>query len=768
MKGLQSPLRRGISPLTRSHDEHNPVINNPQPDPPRFKSIKGEIHNKIFGKIEPEISRLNPTCDTSDIKLREKSLNPESEPKPSESSDSDDSCIILDNVTKPQHLLLEPEPSIFLDEQYTHKKDLIYAAYGRSQSRQQENNDKINPETGIKAPDLSESSESSSDSLSSCETSQDEVQDVEMDSIPNLHVENSSSDEFSSLPPTLEPAMPNLAQTDANDISKSNLSTNEFDSNFRVECASQTVESGFPYIPASVEVPVHKIAPPPVLLGIETQSRNINRGRPRKNPPMLKPQIVTNESSEEEEEEKDVEKVKLKKFRKKLPADSKESSDNDLSNENETETVNRIRKKDKLSVLISLAKHTKRKEAKEISRSHDDLLSRYVNQEHDLSDSELSHEEILEKRNKLTKKVREHRRDKHSKSKVQKSHKYKGERHSKTLNERRKSKKQKRKLENEKEFRSIFDLEDAMKSKRHKDRRERKKPRKDSCYDCDDFTKKSRRPASAEETFKSSKYRSSFHKRTKRSESRDISSSFFNSRDEKRSSSQNDISKRPSSKTETRRPKSRTEATSRPSSKNETKKRPVSRTEMTKRPSSQIETMQQFSVEKTKPAFFLDNRHSSSLTDIVRRPSSSSEVGKIDSKHSEIVNSQDKLNESQGVEESRPFSRESLRTPTDVVENNFLSLFTGKPDQEMKNHFLNSDSNSVLLFPKKFCSMKPDRFWKKSRRKVVVEEKVDLEPTPGTPALGAGTGAGGTGKPDPIGSVFATKASVKVRWKFLT
>lgn len=591
-KAGRSPLIRQLSPLTRrpvTPSQHA----SPNKDPSKFRTIKDEIHCKIFkisSNLEKRSSKETTTnCDflpmnasdiNSDILKRnevEASSIPLGSLQPPDHSDSDDSCIILDNVTKPQHLILDPNiPSFQDDTSYSHKKDVIYAAYGRSQSRQQ---DITYLGDQIKTPDLSELSESSSESSSSsCETSLDESQDVVMDSAPDQGSLNSDVGDLSPPPPTLEPAIPSLSMpSDANtsDKFKSKLSTNEVDN--KVECASQTVESGFPYIPnSSKEAQNNKnvtnlvggsLAPPPILDGIGADPHNISRGRPRKNPPMLKPQNTTNESSEEEEET--VEIMKKKKFQK---------------------------KKDKLSVLFAVAKQLKRK---------------YKNDEvtHEKgSGSEQSCDEADKKLK--SKKIREKRRERHLKSHVQRSSKHK--RSHKV--QRTEKKKNKRRPKSEDSLEAGGSTIETEKVKRHKEKRDRKKTRKD-CYECDEFTK-SARPSSHGEQFKRSSLGSS-----------------------KRPSSSQGISRR----------------------------HPV-----------------------------LD----------LKRPASTDE-------HLKHVTSS--------------FSQNLTKSTTSTEEKNFLSIFTENPVKELRNHFASPEPGSQLLFPKKFCNLKPEKFWKKSKRKLLQEEKVETD-----------------------------------------
>ena len=568
-------------------------------------------------------SDIYKAADSQDQKI---SIFDPDQAKPSElsMSDSDDSCIILENVSKPQHLLLENKESPFLaDSEYSHKKDLIYAAYGRSQSRLQEHSDASKGPERVKSPDLSEFSESSSESSSSsCESSPDETRDVEMVSVSSPSCPSSSSDELQQLPPTLEPAMPTAAHQTQSDIDQSDLSTKELENADRVECASQTMESLFQYTPSSspdvTEVPNVRLAPPPVLQGQGSDHLSSQRGRPRKNPPMLKPQNTTNESSDEE---LDVVKETVKKQIKK-----------------------RKKNKDKLSVLFSVAKLEK-KEGKEKSRELINPEGRAAVYE---SDSEQSDTNIREKRVKSSKrKIREKRREKYSKSKVQKSTKHKSSHHSRSGGEKRRSRKEKPAGSAEdSDSRSKLNTEEHEKARRHKMRRERKKTKKDSCFEWGDFTKKSKRPASADEIRKSSKERHPF----------------------------------------------------RPASQNETEKRR----------------------ENVSKSF---------------------------------INSEIQTAHSMLASESQPKLGENL---TDHEENNFLSIFTVKSSEEGVNHFALTEPAAKLVFPKQFCSLKPDKFWKDSKRSV---QKIEPEAAPTLPTSGAPAPAA----KDQGNSVFTTKASVKVR-----
>ena len=144
-------------------------------------------------------SRTKQAVNTSSSN---KSLPSESKNMPDLSEDSDDSCIILDNVPKPKHLQLDNSKSIFLeDSEYQHKMSALSAAYGRLSSRgvggsttNQDNGNVGNPiPSGSgklpelhqgppdNGPDLSESSDSSSvSSFSSCDLSVTEEQANEL------------------------------------------------------------------------------------------------------------------------------------------------------------------------------------------------------------------------------------------------------------------------------------------------------------------------------------------------------------------------------------------------------------------------------------------------------------------------------------------------------------------------------------------------------------------------------------------------------------
>merc|ERR1712142_255836 len=97
----------------------------------------------------------------------------------------------------------------------------------------------------------------------------------------------------------------------------------------KVECGSQTIESAFDtFLPTSSQVhlvqsgSIGSVPAPPMLIGFGTEASKLNRGRPRKNPPMLQPEIETNidqqcpdeNESFDKSDEADTNKTKKKKM----------------------------------------------------------------------------------------------------------------------------------------------------------------------------------------------------------------------------------------------------------------------------------------------------------------------------------------------------------------------------------------------------------------------------------------------------------------------
>ena len=65
------------------------------------------------------------------------------------------------------------------------------------------------------------------------------------------------------------------------------------------------------------------------------------------------------------------------------------------------------------------------------------------------------------------------------------------------------------------------------------------------------------------------------------------------------------------------------------------------------------------------------------------------------------------------------YRSDGKESPSSIVKPQFLSIFTHKTGEtKMVNHFASSDPNAVLVFPRKFCNLKPVKFWKKKKGKV--------------------------------------------------
>ncbi len=163
-----------------------------------YNSTSRQNSNGESLSLGEKVKSGNRTKQAGNTSSSNKSLPSESKNMPDLSEDSDDSCIILDNVPKPKHLQLDNSKSIFLeDSEYQHKMSALSAAYGRLSSRGiggstagQDNGNAGNPipsgsgklpvlHQGIPdaGPDLSESSDSSSvSSFSSCDLSVAEEQ----------------------------------------------------------------------------------------------------------------------------------------------------------------------------------------------------------------------------------------------------------------------------------------------------------------------------------------------------------------------------------------------------------------------------------------------------------------------------------------------------------------------------------------------------------------------------------------------------------------
>jgi hypothetical protein len=100
------------------------------------------------------------------------------------------------------------------------------------------------------------------------------------------------------------------------------------------------------------------------------------------------------------------------------------------------------------------------------------------------------------------------------------------------------------------------------------------------------------------------------------------------------------------------------------------------------------------------------------------------------------------------------------------------TIFTSKSNS--KNYFNPADYGSALVFPKHFCNLRPDRFWKRPKTSssggsslpepvVEVSAEVTAAPTSSeVPVPAAGPVAGGSSSSSSLTTaVFTTKASVK-------
>merc|ERR1711915_587227 len=183
------------------------------------------------------------------------------------------------------------------------------------------------------------------------------------DSCENSGSDTTSSDD-SMPPPLLEPQIPEFSRKKSNTISKpySHVSKSKVrpkvsKTKRKVECGSQTIETAFSsFMPSPNQVNLvpssssANVTAPPMLIGFGTEASKLNRGRPRKNPPMLQPEIDTNTDQTETEA---------------------------LDQPCELEALQTKRKKGKLSVLFTAASWQRQKEKKRntedsIYEFHDD------------------------------------------------------------------------------------------------------------------------------------------------------------------------------------------------------------------------------------------------------------------------------------------------------------------------------------------------------------------------------------------------------------
>ena len=275
-----------------------------------------------------------------------------------ENDDSD--CMILDTVCD--------------DSKYKHKQSLISGIYGKVHDKvspKKSDSNTMKKQSGsLELSDMSlsgsDDSDSSSDSsVSSCPsgerlpsvTSADEGCDSKLSS-------DSGDSDDNNLPPLLEPQIPELNKRKLrenpakNVVLKPKLKDRSKNMKYKKkECGSQTEETAFSrlVLPSSSSTSsssgnlvqskesyssFHSI--PPLLSGFGAQSSKLNRGRPRKNPPTLQPQIAT--------------KVDGSTSTSFLGEDSADST------ADEKEEITKKTSKGKLSVLFGAAKHWQRRQ----------------------------------------------------------------------------------------------------------------------------------------------------------------------------------------------------------------------------------------------------------------------------------------------------------------------------------------------------------------------------------------------------------------------
>jgi histone-lysine N-methyltransferase ASH1L len=300
-------------------------------------------------------------------------------------TESDDSCMILETPERIGFNLFRKDYKVvdqsFSDDlKYKHKQNVISGIYGKSHDKSAQKKDSSFDEdmdtldSSSSAPKLAseQSAVSDSDSIetssSSCSEPYSPIpqeypdvteshQNINItqttsfeDSCENSGADTTSSDD-STPPPLLEPQIPEYSRKKSSPISKSPVFKTKHKgrpkgskNKKKVECGSQTIESAFDtFLSSSSQVhlvptgSISTVTSPPMLIGFGTEASKLNRGRPRKNPPMLQPEIETNIEHRED--------------------DSFEKSD-------EVETTQTKKKKGKLSVLFAAAKHWQRQQEK--------------------------------------------------------------------------------------------------------------------------------------------------------------------------------------------------------------------------------------------------------------------------------------------------------------------------------------------------------------------------------------------------------------------
>ena len=496
----EPPREEDVSPMDSAEEMPQLFDFSEEPAMPILDNPATEL-NRAISSIRPE--RMDD-LDLGDI-ITDLAAN---------SNDSDDSCMIVE----PPPIILEqkplPKPDAD-DMKYNHKRNMIFGIYGKSQDKSShkmvketksifdvdESEGSIAVKVSSEEEDEELSSGSESDSTSSSSSCSELLSPLQVDDLedshgekkPNLQCSNpptspessdSSDSESSSSgpgtpPPTLAPEIPDsppsshsfrhrelkpLKRQDRPKVSKNKR---------KVEMASQTDFS--PSMPL-----VHHIsggATPPMLIGFGMEPSKLNRGRPRKNPPMLEPEISSlGGLKREEQDEMEVE----------------EEREPPLEDYNSSQGSKK--KKGKLSVFFSAAKHWQKQQEKSNRRTEDNIYD--FNDEEPDGSSEEPNEEVCDNRkhskaakSKLLKVRNKHKEGHHRKRREsqQKSHKVKNI-HSHHLSERKRVKKQRKIVLSSDDDEEDKEKEvDEVKAKRnHKGKRERRVSNvaKDDCTQC--------------------------------------------------------------------------------------------------------------------------------------------------------------------------------------------------------------------------------------------------------------------------------------------
>ena len=447
----EEPSRENVSPMDSAEEMPQLFDFSEEPVMPVLDNPATEL-NRAISSIRPE--RMDD-LDLADIIT-----------DLANSNDSDDSCMIVEPPCIVAEEKLSPPKPDTDDMKYNHKRNMIFGIYGKSQDK---NSHKMVKETksifdmeesegsiaGKGSSDDSSGSESesgeSTTSSSSCselaspplqldlESQGEKKPNLQQCSNPPTSVESSdSSDSESSSsgpgtpPPTLAPEvldsppppshsphhreMKPLKRQDRPKSSKSKR---------KVEMACQTDFSPSHHISGA--------ATPPRLIGFGMEPSKLNRGRPRKNPPMLEPEICSlgvlkkEEKEEEEEEEED------------QPALADYSSQGSKKKKK--------KKKGKLSVLFAAAKHWQKQQEKSQSRKVEQNVYDFEEEEAEGASEEVNDEVCDKRRHSKTAKTKTLKvRSKHKDN----GHRRRGESHraknihSHHLSERKRAKKQKK------------------------------------------------------------------------------------------------------------------------------------------------------------------------------------------------------------------------------------------------------------------------------------------------------------------------------------